>query len=46
LVRDDPYTVRYPAPAPGEQSAEVLREGGFSADEVAQRVADGVVQLP
>jgi crotonobetainyl-CoA:carnitine CoA-transferase CaiB-like acyl-CoA transferase len=33
------------APRLGEQSEEVLREAGFSADEIAAMVRDGVTKI-
>ena len=41
-----PGTVRRRAPALGEHTAEVLREAGYTADEVMQLVAQGVVKVP
>lgn len=37
-----PPTLRTAAPASGEHSSEVLREAGFSADEIASLVSSGV----
>jgi crotonobetainyl-CoA:carnitine CoA-transferase CaiB-like acyl-CoA transferase len=39
-----PGTIRRRAPALGEHTQEVLREAGYSADEVKQLVAQGVVK--
>jgi formyl-CoA transferase len=43
LVEGDPYAVRHPAPAPGEQSREILRESGFGEDEIDTLIAAGAV---
>jgi crotonobetainyl-CoA:carnitine CoA-transferase CaiB-like acyl-CoA transferase len=41
-----PVETRRLAPMLGEQSAEVLAEVGFSADEIAQLARDGVIGTP
>ena len=41
LVTGDPYRVRHPAPAPGQQTGEVLRESGFTEREIASLLASG-----
>ena len=41
LVAGDPYTVRYPAPSPGEQTSDVLYESGFTASEVSALLESG-----
>jgi crotonobetainyl-CoA:carnitine CoA-transferase CaiB-like acyl-CoA transferase len=33
-------------PALGEQSAEILREAGFTAEEIARMLRDGVIRMP
>ncbi len=42
LVTGDPYRVRHPAPAPGQQTSEVLRESGFTEREVEHLLAGGI----
>ena len=35
-ISELPFAVRLPAPAAGEHSEEILREAGFSADEITK----------
>jgi crotonobetainyl-CoA:carnitine CoA-transferase CaiB-like acyl-CoA transferase len=44
MVDGDPYTVRHHAPAPGEQSREVLHEYGFSDAELEGLFASGAAR--
>jgi crotonobetainyl-CoA:carnitine CoA-transferase CaiB-like acyl-CoA transferase len=39
-----PATVRRPAPVPGQHNHEVLREVGFTDDEIAALTGDGVIR--
>jgi crotonobetainyl-CoA:carnitine CoA-transferase CaiB-like acyl-CoA transferase len=37
------FSVERPAPAPGEHNAEILREAGYSDEEIRQLAATGVI---
>ena len=43
-MSETPPTAVRPSPATGEHTAEVLLECGFTADEVAELLAEGVVE--
>lgn len=45
-LSDTPPRVAAPAPLPGEHTESVLREAGFTGDEIAELLALGVVERP